>query len=209
LIFNTSPIVEKVAILALTAIFLILFIGRNVVLKRKIGKSVRGSGISAPVIFSFVLFTVTNFAVLDARVYRLLVPVGVLSHGWIALSGYVLLAVSVVFGALVSRQMRDSWRVGIQPNDRTELMQTGVFSVIRNPYFLTYYAMFISFFIIKPAVVLLVLVLSTILAYHRMVHREERHLHRVHGQSYADYVKRTGRYLPKMSHARKRVPMER
>jgi protein-S-isoprenylcysteine O-methyltransferase Ste14 len=190
--------VERVAISVLTALFLISFIGRNVMLKRKIGKSVRGSGISAPVVFSFALFTVTNFAVLDGRVYRLLLPVDELRCGWLALSGYVLFTVSIVLGALVSRQMRDSWRVGIQADDRTELIQTGVFSVVRNPYFLTYYAMFISFFIIRPAVVLLVLVLSTILAYHRVVRREERHLHRVHGQSYADYVKRTGRYFPKM-----------
>jgi protein-S-isoprenylcysteine O-methyltransferase Ste14 len=59
--------------------------------------------------------------------------------------------------------------------------------------------MFISFFMIRPAVVLLILILSTILVYHRIVLREEKHLHRMHGQAYADYMKRTGRYFPKMS----------
>lgn len=196
---NTFSILETISILLLSAVFLILFTGRNIMLKKKLGKAIRGKGINSAVILSSVLFTVTNLAVLDERVYRLLLPIEALTHQWLCLSGYVLFAVSVISGAIVSRQMQDSWRVGIQPNEQTALIQTGVFSVVRNPYFLTYYAMFIAFFIIRPAIVLLILVLSTILAYHRIVLHEEKHLHRMHGQAYAEYTKRTGRYIPKMS----------
>jgi protein-S-isoprenylcysteine O-methyltransferase Ste14 len=196
---NAFPIVEKLTILLLTAFFLVLFISRNIMLKIKIGKTIRGKGINSAVILSSLLFTVTNIAVIDERLYRLLLPIDALTHRWLSLCGYVFLAVAIVCSGIISRQMRDSWRVGIQPGDRTVLIQTGVFSVIRNPYFLTYYAMFISFFMIRPAVVLLVLVLSIILVYHRIVLREEKHLHRMHGQAYADYMKRTGRYFPKMS----------
>jgi protein-S-isoprenylcysteine O-methyltransferase Ste14 len=82
------------------------------------------------------------------------------------------------------------------------LVQTGAFAVVRNPYFLSYYAMLVAFVIIRPSIVLLALTLSTIVAYHRMVLREEKHLHRIHGQAYADYAARVGRYLPRKDQSR-------
>ncbi|RLD12244.1 isoprenylcysteine carboxyl methyltransferase, partial [candidate division KSB1 bacterium] len=89
------------------------------------------------------------------------------------------------------------WRVGVIEADKTELIRTGLYARIRNPYFDGYFLMFLAFIMIRPAVVNLLLAAGAATSFHIMVLREERHLLRVHGQSYLHYKISTGRYAPR------------
>lgn len=189
-------IAEKTLMPALTVLFLVLFMGRTIGLRRKLGKAVRGEGTTVAIVFTTVLFALTNFAVLFDEVYSAMIP---LTNGRpSAIAGYVLYALSIVLGAFSSRRMRDSWRVGIVDGDRPELIREGMFAVVRNPYFLSYYLMFAAFVLIRPSVVGAVLAVAAVVCYHRMVLREEAFLTELHGDTYRAYRRSAGRYLPRL-----------
>ncbi len=194
-----TPAAEKILIGALTAFFLIGFIGRNLLLKKKTGKRVRGSGTAAAITQTTLMFTLANLSVLSERVYTLLLPVTPLRSHAPAIAGYLLFFAATICCILFSRQLRDSWRVGIVEHDATELVTSGVYRFVRNPYFLAYFALFVALTLIRPSVVLLLLTVLTIYVYHRMVMREEAYLEQVHGDAYRAYTSRSGRYLPFVS----------
>jgi protein-S-isoprenylcysteine O-methyltransferase Ste14 len=105
-------------------------------------------------------------------------------------------------GWFASAHLQDSWRVGIHKDQRTNLIQSGVFKYIRNPYFLSYFVMFFSLFLIRPSVLLLVLIAITVAIFHRMTLKEEMSLLKLHGDNYLKYREMTDRYIPRFLNRR-------
>ena len=99
-------------------------------------------------------------------------------------------------GWFVSAHLKESWRVGIHEDQKTELIIDGIYRYVRNPYFISYFVMFFSLFLVRPSIIILVLIAITITIFHRMVKNEERHLLELHGEKYMNYKETTGRYLP-------------
>ena len=66
--------------------------------------------------------------------------------GWI---GLALTALGVVFFTTAVLQMRDSWRAGISPDEKTGLVTSGIYRISRNPAFvgfdLTYIGLLLCF----------------------------------------------------------------
>jgi protein-S-isoprenylcysteine O-methyltransferase Ste14 len=121
-----------------------------------------------------------------------------------ALDGEVANVLGVVFAALgiaitvvAQLWMGDSWRIGVDHSERTELVTHGPFSMVRNPIFAAMIPAFVGVALLAPnalsvagAVVLVVaLELQT-----RLV--EEPYLLAVHGECYALYARQVGRFLP-------------
>jgi protein-S-isoprenylcysteine O-methyltransferase Ste14 len=112
-------------------------------------------------------------------------------------AGAVLAGGGIVATLVAQFAMGDSWRVGVDPGERTELVTDGPFSLVRNPIFAAMIPFFAGIALLAPnaltigGVVLLVLSLELQI---RFV--EEPHLSRVHGQRYDDYAARVGRFLP-------------
>ena len=107
--------------------------------------------------------------------------------------GLTLFGIGVVMGWVFSAQLQDSWRVGVHPDQKTTLIQSGNYARIRNPDFLSYFIMFGGLFLVRPSLMMMVLAIATIVIFHRMVLKEEAYLSRVHGQAYEAYKKATGR----------------
>jgi len=91
--------------------------------------------------------------------------------------------------------MKDSWRVGIIEDDKTELVTTGIYKYSRNPYFLSYILLFISYTFILANLALVILTLLSLLSIHLLILREEKYLLKLHGGSYQEYKSKTGRYF--------------
>ena len=100
-------------------------------------------------------------------------------------------------GWFISAQLKESWRVGVHEDHKTELIQNGIYANIRNPYFLSYFIMFFSLFLVRPSIVMAVLVIASITAFHKMVLKEEAFLTNIHGKEYEKYKNKTGRYIPR------------
>lgn len=93
--------------------------------------------------------------------------------------------------------MGDSWRIGVDENDRTELVVRGPFEAVRNPIFAGMIPTAVGMVLMVPNPVVLVAALALIAALEiqtRLV--EEPYLLRVHGPAYGDYAARVGRFFP-------------
>jgi len=116
---------------------------------------------------------------------------------WASHAGLTLFAISIVLGWIFSAQLKDSWRVGVHQNQETELVRTGIYARLRNPYFDSYFIMFLGLFTVRPSIAMAGLVSVAVTLYHRMVLKEEACLLTLHGKAYENYRKRTGRYWPR------------
>lgn len=107
----------------------------------------------------------------------------------------VVLGTIATFAAQLT--MGTSWRVGVDPWERTTLVTTGPFRLVRNPIFTAVIGVFAGLTLAVPnpvAAAGLVMVIAAIEVQVR--HVEEPHLLRTHCQAYRDYASRAGRFLP-------------
>ena len=122
----------------------------------------------------------------------------------VILEGAVGHALGLVFfftglvGPLLSQAaMGASWRIGVDEREKTLLVTTGPFAVVRNPIFSTMVPAFAGLTLLVPnaaAVAGAAALVAAIEIQVRLV--EEPYLLRVHGARYADYASRVGRFVP-------------
>lgn len=101
-------------------------------------------------------------------------------------------------GVLASQAgMGASWRIGVDATERTELVTTGAFAVIRNPIFTAMLTALCGLALMVPTVVSAAAWLCLLLAVELQVRLvEEPYLLAIHRQNYAVYAARVGRFLP-------------
>lgn len=109
--------------------------------------------------------------------------------------GWALLAVSLLFLLVAQAQMGNSWRIGIDENNRTELVSKGLFSFSRNPIFLSMRINLTGLFLVLPNAVTLALVAVGEVLMQVQVRLEEAHLHSLHGAKYMEYRSTVRRWL--------------
>jgi len=191
--------IEKILIILLTLIYLGAFITRNLIVKADTKQRIRASDflLKSSIIFTTLCFLMTIISTNSERWYQLMGAIVFLRYPIISYMGLFLFALSIIMGWSFSAQLKNSWRVGIHENQKTALIQNGIYAYIRNPYFLSYFIMFFSLFLVRPSYVLFVLLLAASTIFHCMVIREEIHLLNLHGKEYIKYKKKTGRYIPR------------
>jgi protein-S-isoprenylcysteine O-methyltransferase Ste14 len=92
-----------------------------------------------------------------------------------------------------------SWRVGIDERKAGALVTGGAFAFSRNPIFVFLDLYFIGTFLINGTLAFLIFAGVTILGIHYQILREERFLLSKYGQAYREYCSRTGRYVSLIS----------
>jgi protein-S-isoprenylcysteine O-methyltransferase Ste14 len=191
---------EKLLIILLPLIFLGLFITRNLIVKFRTKQRIRTSDplVTAAIIITSLSICMTIESTLSEAFYQHTGIIWFLRSPFISYLGLIFFGISFIAGAVFSSHLKESWRVGIPYDQKTELIQSGIYAYIRNPYFLSYFIMFFSLFLIRPSIVVMVLVIAAIFIFHRMVLKEEVYLLTVHAKAYQNYKQKTGRYFPKI-----------
>lgn len=93
--------------------------------------------------------------------------------------------------------MGESWRIGVDDREQTEMVTSGPFSVVRNPIFTAMVPTAIGLALLVPNVVSIAGAIALIVALQIQVRLvEEPYLLRAHGGAYAEYARRVGRFLP-------------
>lgn len=128
-------------------------------------------------------------------------PVTAFDHTVVQLAGLVLALAGFVAVPAAQHAMGTSWRIGVDPAERTNLVTTGVFDVVRNPVFTAMITATLGITAMTPTWLQL-LTLAAVLAGIELQVRvvEEPHLRSTHGAAYDDYTRRTGRFLPGIGH---------
>lgn len=114
-----------------------------------------------------------------------------------AVAGLSLGALGVVLTLGAQLAMGDSWRIGVDPDARTELVTAGVFGWVRNPIFTAMVIAAIGLVLLVPSVlsvVALVVLVGALEVQVRLV--EEPYLRTTHGAPYAHYLATVGRFVP-------------
>lgn len=145
-------------------------------------------------LFALVVAVVLAYS-FSPEVYQSSVPVVWLDHTWLKRTGVGLLLLSLVWTVVAQAQMGESWRIGIDGEHRTPLVQRGVFDLSRNPIFLGMMLTLLGLFLVIPnALTLLTFVLGVVLI-QIQVRLEEEFLGKTHGEEYAGYRRRVRRWL--------------
>jgi len=119
-------------------------------------------------------------------------------HGaWVTGLGVAVAVLGVLVTVWAQFAMGDSWRIGVDDNERTDLVTTGPFRWVRNPIYtsMVVFAVGIALVVPNRAAFVTVAAVAAALEYHvRAV--EEPYLERTHGGAYRRYASHAGRFLP-------------
>jgi protein-S-isoprenylcysteine O-methyltransferase Ste14 len=109
-----------------------------------------------------------------------------------------LLALAGIAGTLHAQlEMGASWRVGVDPNERTALRTDGPFRWVRNPIYTWMILTATGLALLVPNAASLAGLAALAIGLELQVRLvEEPHLLRSHGAAYADWAAHTGRFLP-------------
>lgn len=138
---------------------------------------------------------VTALFIFFPNAYALLLPVPYLALTYLAILGQALLICAFVWILTAQIHMRKSWRIGIDEDVKTDLVQTGLFKFSRNPIFLGMRVMLLGFFLVLPNAVTFTIAVAGELLVQTQVRLEEEFLARSHGEAYLAYQKQVRRWI--------------
>jgi protein-S-isoprenylcysteine O-methyltransferase Ste14 len=175
-------------------IFQSMFVTKNIILHKKIGKQIRGKNAEATA--SIVFFIILICVALGISFFNLSFgEIYFLDSSFAMITGLLLLGLNLIVSTASLFNLKDSWRVGVLENQKTELISSGIYRFTRNPYFVSYILMFAAYTIILQNLILFGLSILGILFVHKMIKKEEEYLYTVHGETYLQYKKNVPRYL--------------
>jgi protein-S-isoprenylcysteine O-methyltransferase Ste14 len=141
-----------------------------------------------------VFMYVVVFALFPAW-YRWCLPVTFLISPSVRYAGLWSLVFALVWTVIAQNNMRNSWRIGIDKETKTELVTTGLFSVSRNPVFFGMLMSLIGLFLSTPNAVTGIFLILGYFLIQIQIRLEEEFLTRQHGQAYKDYLQNVRRLI--------------
>lgn len=124
-------------------------------------------------------------------------PIVALDTELVRALGFALYAFGLAATLVAQVAMGRSWRIGVDAAERTDLVTTGPFAVVRNPIFTAMAAVSFGLTLLVPSAISLAGLLALVAALELQVRVvEEPYLLRVHGAAYGAYASRVGRFIP-------------
>ncbi len=141
-----------------------------------------------------ILIIITHTA--NFQIYSLFARFELLDGSFFKFAGFGagIIGLSVCLYAQI--KMGQSWRVGIDENEKTVLVQSGIYKFIRNPTYLGLFVLNLGVWLIWPTWTVFIFNLLFIYTLEIQVRCEEDFLETVHGENFIQYKKHTKRYVP-------------
>lgn len=109
--------------------------------------------------------------------------------------GIALLILSLIWILIAQFQMKNSWRIGIDENVKTELITAGLFNYSRNPIFLGILVSLIGLFFTLPTLISLSFLIISNILIQIQIRLEEEFLLKEHDKVYLQYKAKVRRFL--------------
>ena len=184
--------------------FGIAFVAKSVIVAKRIGKSplvlakddsaygLIGLYFKLTMIFMFVYVLLFS---LVPTLYEYFLPIIELDNLIVKYLGLGLLAFALIWTIIAQGHMKNSWRIGIDTQTKTELITTGLFGHSRNPIFFGMIISLVGLFLMTPnALTLIFLILGYVLI-QIQIRLEEEFLSNQHGQNYLIYKQKVRRLI--------------
>jgi len=94
--------------------------------------------------------------------------------------------------------MGNSWRMGVNAQERTPLIRHGLFKWVRHPIYALQVLMLLGAALLLPTPLSFVMVATHYICVRLKARDEERYLDKVHGPVYRDYASQTGSLFPRL-----------
>lgn len=191
------------ALLLLTVYLLLAFGVRSVIQKARTGstgfKGISGKVGSAEwtggILFVVAIALGALAPILDLA--GIIGPIDAVDTAPIHTLGLVAFSTGIAATLAAQTAMGDSWRIGVDEHERTELVTDGPFAYVRNPIFAAMIPAGVGIVLLVPNIVSILaagLLIAALQIQTRLV--EEPYLLATHGERYAAYAQRVGRFLP-------------
>jgi len=95
-------------------------------------------------------------------------------------------------------RMGENWRMAVTPGETTELVTGGLYAHIRHPIYALSVVLMLCSAVVVPTAPMIVVAAIHIALMIVKARNEERFLLRAHGDRYARYYARTGRFFPRL-----------
>ncbi len=120
---------------------------------------------------------------------------------WLHVVGIVVTLAGIVLTLAAQYSMGESWRIGVDPAERTELVTAGAFRYARNPIFTAMLVTATGLAMTIPNIISIIGLLALIAALEIQVRLvEEPYLIDTHGDTYRAYARQVGRFAPGHGH---------
>lgn len=128
--------------------------------------------------------------------FRFIAPISkIYLPDYVSMAGICLMVASLGWVVIAQFHMGGSWRVGIDPRVRTDLVQHGLFRISRNPIFLGMMVQLFGLFLVQPDAVTLTILVAAYILISVQIRSEEDHLRELHPGSYLVYCSKVRRWL--------------
>lgn len=151
-------------------------------------------GFVMKLLIALLFFAVLCFSFSD-KLYYYMIPISYLSFSAFKIIGLILIHSSLIWIGMAQYQMSNSWRIGIDEKNKTELVTKGIFSVSRNPIFLGMIISVLGLFLIIPTALSFCLLVTTYFIIQIQIRLEEDFLEKQHSQTYINYKLKTKRLI--------------
>ena len=112
-------------------------------------------------------------------------------------AGLVIALAGIAATVVAQISMGDSWRIGVDPAERTRLVTVGAFRLVRNPIFAAMIPTALGLALMVPNVLAAAGFAGLLIALELQVRIvEEPYLRVAHGETYGRYASRVGRFVP-------------
>lgn len=150
----------------------------------------------------FIIAIVLGFAAPIAAVAGL-DDVSALDESWLHIAGIAITVVGIALTLVAQLAMGESWRIGVDNDERTTLVTAGAFSLARNPIFAAMLVTALGLAMTIPNIVSIAGLVALTLALEVQVRLvEEPYLLLAQGDNYRAYARRVGRFVPRVGRLR-------
>ncbi len=187
-------------------LFVILITGKTILLKRKgvpVSSNSKKSAFVKFVLYPIFLLTIILF------ISELVKPAFKFSYSalpefltqnlfnsiFLKISGTTLITISLIFLAFTLHNFNKSLRFGMDSKNLGKLITTGVFSISRNPFFISIIFYFAGIALICTSPFFNALAVLTTISIHFFILKEEKFLRKNYGGEYDIYAKNVRRYF--------------
>ena len=95
-------------------------------------------------------------------------------------------------------RMDTDWSIAIIEEQQGEFIADGLFAGVRHPIYALSVLLMICSAVITATLPMAAIAVVHIVLMHFKAHNEERHMLKMHGEAYAAYLRRTGRFVPRL-----------
>ena len=186
----------KIITLTWMAVFYICYFAKMISQRKQgIHTDQLGKGKEGFVKFIEVTLKITTYLVPVIQILSIVLYSGTV-HIALQIAGVIVTALGVLAFITSVVQMKDNWRAGVQREEKTNLVTTGIYSISRNPAFLGFDLMYIGILLSFFNWYLFFATAFALVFFHlQIVNVEEEFLMEAFGEEYLEYKKKVCRYI--------------